>query len=90
MGIKDAAAATLPTCLVLCRVAHTDSLRGRCRGAVKKCALSWIAYVDCPAGHSTTALLALLYNLSTRLWLYKNDVNRYIMLTGETDSRGKK
>lgn len=90
VGIKDAAAATLPTCLVLCRVARTDSPRGRRRGAVKRCALSWIAYVNCPAGHSTTASLAPLLNLSTRLWLYRNDVDRYIMLAGETDSRGKK
>jgi len=90
VGIKDAAAATLPTCLVLCRIAHTDSPRGRRRGAVKRCALSWIAYVDCPAGHSTTAKLAPLHSSSTRLWLHRNDVNRYIMLTGETDSRGKK
>jgi hypothetical protein len=90
VGIKDATAATLPTCLVLCRVAHTDSPRGKRRGAVKRYALPWVAYVDCPAGHSTTALLAPLHNSWTRLWLYRNDVNRYTMLTGETDSRGKK
>lgn len=66
VGIKDAAAATLPTCLVLCRVARTDSPRGRRRGAVKRCALSWIAYVYCPAGQSTTALWhhCTIYRLS--------------------------
>jgi hypothetical protein len=91
VGIKDAeAAATLPTCLVLCRVARADGLRGRRRGAVKRCALSWIAYVNCPAGHSASALLAPLHSLSTGLWLYRDDVDRYIMLTGESDSRGKK
>jgi hypothetical protein len=90
VGIKDAAAATLPTCLVLCRVTRTDSPRRRRRGAVKRCALSWIAYVDCPARHSTTALLAPLHSLSTRLWLYRSDVDRCIMLKEETDSRGKR
>jgi hypothetical protein len=88
--IKDAAAATLPTCLVLCRVTRTDSPRGRRRGDVKRCALSWNAYVDCPARHSTTALLAPLHSLSTRLWLHRSDVARYIILKEETDSRGKR
>lgn len=40
VGSKDAAAATLPTCLVLCRVARIDSPRRRRRGAVKRCAPS--------------------------------------------------
>jgi hypothetical protein len=81
VGIKDAVAATLPTCLVICRIARADGPRGRRRGAVKRCALSWIAYVDYPARHSTTAVLAPLHNLSTRFTLYRNDVDRNIMLT---------
>jgi hypothetical protein len=66
--------------MTICRIVRADGPRGRRRGAVKRCALSWIAYVDCPARHSTTTVLAPLHNLSTRFRLYRNDVDRNIML----------